>query len=142
MKTLDFSTLQLQEIPFDYEGVSYVLREASAGAAKTFSNARTNRMTYGPNGGLINVKDGGDLKPLLVSLCLLKKDDKGNLVGISQSVIEKWPDRVVDQLFDTTKEISNIDQPQTLEQVDERITALQELREELLKDKEDPTKNS
>jgi hypothetical protein len=102
----DISDIQPIEIPFEYNGVKYLLKEANGAAAKRFKNERTNRLKYGPNGKLESLKDIADLAPMLVTLCVTT--EKG--AAIPQTVIEQWPDKLVQRLFLKAKEISGFDE--------------------------------
>ena len=99
---LDFSDLQPIEIPFEYNGKKYILREASGAVAKRFNNERTNRVKYGLTGRAESFRDIADLAPLLVSLCVTTESGQ----AIPQTVIETWNDKVIQRLFKTAKEIS------------------------------------
>lgn len=129
-----------EESPFSYKGTQYAVRVASAGAIATYNNARGNKTTYGPDGQVVSVKDGGELKCLLVSLCLFTADDS-KLVPLPS--IKTWPEPMVDKLFDEAKRLAGIDQPASIEFIEEKIELLQQLREKLLAEKsEESQKNS
>jgi hypothetical protein len=103
---LDFSDLEPVEIPFEYQGKKYLLKEASGAAAKKFQNERLGRITYGSNGKIEGFKNIADLAPMLVTMCVTTEN--GN--AVSQSVVEAWPDKLVQRLFTTAKQISFLDE--------------------------------
>jgi hypothetical protein len=101
-----FDDLVPQEFVFEYLGKRYVLHEASGAIAKKFQNERTNRFKLNSNGKIEGVRDAADLAPMLVAwLC---KTSEGS--SLPQTLIESWPDRLVQKLFQKAKEISGIDE--------------------------------
>lgn len=104
-KQLDFSSLERIEIPFTGpDGKSYVLREANGAAAKQYRNRQAECSVLGPDGRVSGLRNLGELEPLLVSLCVFT--DKG--MTVNQSVIEKWPGRILTKLYDAAREISEL----------------------------------
>lgn len=101
-----FDDLAPQEFHFEYLGKRYVLHEASGAIAKKFQNERTNRFRFNDKGKIEGVRDAADLAPMLVTLCV--KTDQGS--AVSQSIVESWPDRLLQKLFKKAKEISGIDE--------------------------------
>lgn len=100
--SIDLSDLTLIEIPFEYGGKSYVLREATGAVARKYNNERTNRLTYNAEGRIASSRDLADTIPMLVAGCVFTAE--GN--AIPQSVIETWPDRLVKRLFNTIRKVS------------------------------------
>lgn len=128
----NFDDVSPEETPFSYKGTEYVLREISAGNRRLHDNERGNRITYGSDGDVQSIRNAGDLKLLLVRLCLTKADGS----KVSESTIETWPDKFISELFEESKRLSNIDQPATIEFLDKRINALQEIRTKMVADQE------
>ncbi|GIW60120.1 MAG: hypothetical protein KatS3mg087_1186 [Patescibacteria group bacterium] len=120
---LDFSGVVLTEIPvIGPDGNKYVLKEATAKAAKEFNNARISGVVLGPTGKPQKLESIGELESLLVSLCLFAEDGR----PVHRQQIEKWPARVVRKLFIEAKRISKLD-----EDVENLTVSLKELLTEL-----------
>lgn len=112
------------EMPFAFEGKAYVLREASEGAHCQYRNHIAKVGKLDPATGRPTSYEGlFDVAALLVSLCLFEKD--GNK-PVRLEAVKAWPKRVVERLYDQAKAVSDIDQPDTPEQVEKQIAALQE----------------
>lgn len=99
---LDLSDLTPIEVPFEYLGTQYVLKEATGAAAKRYNNERSNRLEYNSEGKVIGTKDMADIVPMLVASCVYTI--AGN--PIPQSVIETWPDRLLKRLYQTIRKVS------------------------------------
>jgi hypothetical protein len=84
----------------------YDLYEASGASGVHFKNAQMETRVYGPDGVLVGLRNVANLEPLLVSLCLFKKDSD---VPVAKSVITGWPFRIQKALFDKIVEISDLD---------------------------------
>jgi hypothetical protein len=120
--TLDFSDLQPIEIPFKVNGVSYVLREASGGAVKVYTNERMKRITFGPTGKVVSTRDLAEVDYLLVSLCVKTSEEK----DVSQATVESWPNTMFKRILETTKEISGINKEESESLLDMFVRALAE----------------
>lgn len=142
----DFADLEPVRLSFKIGKRTYVLCEADgdAGAKYRSAAARSARLN---DGKVVGVEGIGDIEPLLVSKCLYDTDDKGNLrvddddkpikkYLVPEGTIRSWPDRVQKALFNKIKEISGLDETDTLEKLDKQITNLQKKRQKLLADKE------
>lgn len=92
-------------VPFTYKGEKYELREATGLAAKRYTNEKSSRLTFGPNGKFQSARDLGDLEPLLVALCCFDSNDQ----QVPLNVVDGWPSRMVNRLFKEAKRISDID---------------------------------
>lgn len=127
-----FDTLQPVEVSVKLGGEQYWLKEASEAAAVAYRNATAAavKMVEGEVSGLGAV---GDVEPLLVSYCLWKDTPQGRQ-PVPVSVVRGWPAKVVKALFARVKEISELDEPDTLEQVDKQIARLQKKRERMTRD--------
>lgn len=141
MIELNFDDLLPIEMPVRHKGKQYILREADGEAAVLWRNANmagskmdvaTKVVTLGGN--------TADVQPLLVSLCLYEADGSGKLrlnkegdpdkrFLVSLKVVKSWPERVVKSLFEHAKEISDLNEVQTKESIDEKILKLQGQRE-------------
>lgn len=140
MQEFDFSGLSIIEIPvISPENENYILREADGGAAVRFTDERARCVQF-EDGGMSGVEGPGKLPILLLSLCLFETDDHGDILlnkPVNPNIIKCWPDRVIQQLFDKAKEISEIEQ--------DDLPALRkqykELGEKLAKMEEDEAKN-
>jgi hypothetical protein len=125
MNTLDFSDLQPIEIEVKVGPVTYILTEASGGAAIKYRNAlmRASKLEKDKEGNEAFVYDGSreygiaDADAVLVSNCLYFPGKDGKLVlsnGIPDqsylvpiNIIRGWPVRVQDALYRKIKEISD-----------------------------------
>ena len=137
----DFSDLKIIEVSVKGpNGKSYMLREASGAAAAQFNNARAKCAKF-KDGELESVTGPGRLPLYLISLCLFNTKDDGTAninSSVSLSVIQPWPDRVIQKLFDKSKEISEIDEDDDLESL---VKQRDELNEKIAKLEEDAAKN-
>lgn len=132
---LDFDTDEFTPIEKVYQvnGVKYILRSATGAKAAQFKNAKLSRMVLGEKGAPKQLNNMGDIEAILVQLCSTDLDGK----DVPLAVVKNWGHKIVTKLFDLAKEISFIDQPETLEEIDKQIALLQEAREELVKAKEE-----
>ena len=143
-------TPSLKQVPVTFKGIKYILVEASAEAVAKWRNAQLTgtRMYQRENEDTRTIALGGmaDSEPILVSLCLFKPDENGNLrldaggnvdtrFRVAVDVVKGWPNRVTAKLFEKAKEISGLDEIETVEALDKRITDLQKRRERLEKAK-------
>ena len=118
---LDFNDLTPIEVPVSVQGRQYTLREASGDAACQYRNAVSGSYQYGPDGNISGVKGLSDAGPLLVSLCLV--DENGR--AVKQEIVRGWPARVMMALFRRAKEISELDEPETVESLERQVAVLQ-----------------
>lgn len=127
-----FDTLQPVEVSVKLGGEQYWLKEASEAAAVAYRNASAAavKMEAGEVSGLGDV---GDVEPLLVSYCLWRETPDGRK-PVPVSTVRGWPAKVVKAIFNRVKEISELDEPETVEQVDKQIVRLQRKRERMVKD--------
>lgn len=120
----DFGDLAPVEIPVRYRGTAYVLREASEAAACAYSNAKQRAVRY--TDGKATFDGAAESDAALLAGCLLR-DGK----PVPQSEILTWQTQVVNRLVARLKEVSGIEQPDTLEKLDKAIAALTEKRTKL-----------
>lgn len=140
MADLDFGDLAPREASVDLrDGKSYVLKEASAGAAAAYRNAVTRGMRF-EGGKPAGIDSAADAEPLLVSLCLFEVQGEKR-VPVPLQTVRAWPYRVQRKLFDWVKENSLLDDQETAESLEDRMAALRE-RLESLKANGGPAKNS
>lgn len=106
----DFGSLSLIEVPIkNLFGNDYVLREAGEDAAVRFQNAATKAAKMS-DGKVIGVDGAANAEPLLVGLCLWRKDDQGRYtIQVGEAQVRGWPHRVVKPLYAKAKEISHLE---------------------------------
>lgn len=134
---MDFADLSLIEIPVTVGDKKYILREASEDSACKYRNAMLRCTKLGPEGKPASVHGIADVEPLLVSMCLFEALPDGS--GFKNSctrveTVRSWPSRIVKQLFEKTKEISDLDEEdedkESLEkqkkEVEEKLAKLEE----------------
>lgn len=134
---LDFSNLELIELPVKVGDTNYTLREALEATAVIWRNSNMAAATF-RDGGISGFRGIADSEPLLVSLCLF--DESGNNVKLS--VVKGWPARVVKKLFEKAKEISELGEMEdTIKQLEEKLQKAKET-EEAAKNGQEGTENS
>lgn len=99
-----------QELAVTIGGKDYVLREASAEAARQYRNASTKGMKFDGNGKPMSLGDSpADAESLLVSMCLFERYEHNGQTKdrpVQLSTVKTWPDRVAKNLFAKCKELS------------------------------------
>jgi hypothetical protein len=123
MPPIVFDDLSLRTEKVMLGGHEYELREATGEAATTYRNAMLKATQLGPNGKPKSLDGFANAEPLLVSLCLFKKDGVG-WSSVDLDVIKSWPSRVQKELFNRAKEMSDLDE-------NENADALYKQRERL-----------
>lgn len=111
---LDFSDLKPVQIPVKLpavyaNGSTFMLCEASAGAAKAYRNAATKMAKFTMDGDkpkVTGIGDIGNLEPIVVSECLFRVGGNGELSSVTLPFVEGLPERIVKQLYDRAMEIS------------------------------------
>jgi len=101
-----FETFELHTEPVYIGDTVYTLKEATIGVAAKYRNALLDCATLGPDGKPSKFSGMADVEPLLVSLCLFDVD--GNEVPLA--TVNQWPSRIVKQLFNRVKEVSDLDE--------------------------------
>lgn len=102
----DFSDLEWVEIPVKGpDGRDYILREADAGAAAKYNDARISGITL-DDGKPVKVDKIGGLEVLLVSLCLKAVDKR----PVHAKTLEGWHERVIKKLYSKAREISDLEE--------------------------------
>ncbi|MDB4786220.1 hypothetical protein OAG36_00650 [bacterium] len=103
---IDFSDVQVIEIPVTIGDTKYILAEASGESSAKFRNMMLNN-TELLDGKPVKVINYADVEVFLVHLCIrYEENDKQVPIG----VVKQWPARVVSKLFTTAKDISELDE--------------------------------
>lgn len=114
-----FDDLTLHEEKVMLGKDEYVLREASGEAATIYRNAMLKATKLGENGKPESLDGFADAEPLLVSLCLFKREGVG-FGSVSVNVVKSWPSRVQKKLFERAKEISDLDETDDIDKLREQ----------------------
>jgi hypothetical protein len=136
---MDFSNLKVRRIKVKGpDKKNYILQEAKGPDVAAFNDARSRCVRF--QEGTMSAVDGqGRLEMLLVAMCLFPIDDEGNMAerSLVASDLQSWPNRVILPLFLKAKEISEIDQ-------DDSLASLIKRRDMLTKqiEAQDPAKNA
>jgi len=132
---MDYESLVGEEIAFPFKGKDYVLKEATADVRIRYQNAQIASMER--VGDRLFGKEGiADTELLLVQGCLFERTDKGD-GAVAMGFVKALGGRLVAQLFEDAKRISDIGQPATIEYIDAEIAKLEQQRK-LLLEKLDP----
>ncbi len=137
---LNFDDLTPIEIPVSVAGKKYVMREADEETAALFNNARM-RGTRLEDGKVVGLPtDMAGVQSLLVSRCLFIVDKEGvpTRQYVKRTTVNSWPARVVKPLFEKAKEISELDEDETVEML---VKQRAELTERIVKLQEEAAKN-
>lgn len=99
-----------QELAVTIGGREYVLREASAEAARQYRNAASKGMKFDGNGKPVSLGDNpADAELLLVSQCLFERyphNGETRERPVQPNTVKAWPDRVTKALFGKCKDLS------------------------------------
>jgi hypothetical protein len=140
---LVFDDITLVEIPVSIKGVKYVLREGTEGAVKARENVISAAMKFGPDGKPVGVVGNiNDADTVLLANCLYEADEGGRVrlmpsgdpdprYLVSAQKIRNWPARVVKPLVEKLKEITQLNEAETKDSLDEKIMELREQRAKL-----------
>lgn len=120
---MNFDDLTPIEIPVSIGVKQYVLCEATGTAGVAFNNARTKGIKFSNEGKPNSISGVADVEPLLVSLCLFETVEGGRK-PVPITTVQSWPYRVMKDLFDRAKEISNLDESETLEDLQKQKTEI------------------
>lgn len=132
MSGLVFESMDYAELPVQIGQRHFVLREASVKAVDEYQDALDATTLYNDKGVRIGVKGIGMADTKLLSMCLYEKKD-GSIEGVSVDELLGWKNRIRQELFKQLKRISNIDQPDTEESINELLVFLQKRLEVLKK---------
>jgi hypothetical protein len=114
---LNFDDLSLIEVPVTIAGKKYVLREADEDTAAAYRNAAIAGARI-EDGQLTEMPSNlAGVQSLLVSRCLFPCAESGSPSSkpVPREVVGSWPSRIVKPLFERAKEISELDEDETLE---------------------------
>jgi polyhydroxyalkanoate synthesis regulator phasin len=126
---LVFDDITLIEVPVRIARIDYVLREASGEAAIKYQNAvgKCSRFVNGEFSGVQG--DLASTQSLLVSLCLFKKATPESGLAkdtpVPESLIRSWPSRIQKTLYDRAKQISMLDESESIQDLEKQIAKLQ-----------------
>jgi hypothetical protein len=113
MNPIVIESVACLEVPVTIGGQEYVIVEANGDAACEHRNAMLDNAVF-ENGEVKAVKKLASLELLLLSRVLYKveTDEEGKPIRklVPRATIEKWPGRVVTQLYKAAKEISALDE--------------------------------
>ncbi len=99
----------------------YELREATGDVACRYRNALLKCTQLGPEGKPQKIEGMADIEPFLVSMCLFKE----NGAAVNAAVVRAWPSHVLKKLFETAKEISKLDEDETVESLEKQKAAIE-----------------
>lgn len=137
----DFDGLEQQTKKVKFKGKRYEVREASADAAAQFRNHGLRSARFA-DGKLLGMGDVANGQSLLVSLCLWEEvanpsdPTQPGFRPVDIKVVRAWPERVVKELFEWISKVSMLDEADTEEVLEKRISELQKK----LQDKKDKKK--
>lgn len=112
------------EIPVTYQKTEYVLVEASGEVATRYQNAifRSSKLD---DGKLVGMDGLADASLILVSGCLFPVKDGKRGPNVSLATVKSWPNRLVKQLFETARDMSDLGDNDTVESLEKQIAGLQ-----------------
>lgn len=155
---LSFTSLALTQVPIPIDGEAYILVEADEDARVTYQNINARAARFNEEGNLAGVDGIANVEPQLVAMCLYKADasdvddkstyklrfDKNNNIDrqfrVEEVKIKKWPGRIIGQLFDIIKDISELTEQETEEGLQKQINKLTRRLEKLRSNKSLPKK--
>ncbi len=112
----------------------FIIREADGEIARQYRNKLQAAHKY-VNGKLAAINGLGDLETFLVRECLFKanenrtfrEDDRGRLLRVTEDFVKfQVPAKALKKIFEKAKEISQLDEAVTAEQLEKTITVMQE----------------
>ncbi len=128
----DFSDLKTAEKVLKYKGETYVVTEASTAAAVAYRNASL-KCAKLSDGKVIGMDGAADLEPLLVNLCTFKTNPAGErtMENVPITTIRSWPARIIKPVFEWIKEVSELSDNETPDDLRKQIAKLQEKLDKL-----------
>lgn len=131
---IDFNDHEDIEVPVSFKGKKYLLLEASGEASRRFQNKSISgaRLEDGKVSGLSNTADA---QFVLLAACIIAEEGRK---PVDESVIKLWPHRMTKRLFERCKEISELDEDDSIEAL---LKQRLELDKRIAKIKEDAAKN-
>lgn len=138
---IDLGSPKPIEFAYRIGGTRYLLREAPDGPVREYKDAKMRAIKL-DDGRASGITGGSKADVQLLSACLFEQNTDGaELRTVSAGILAAWPHRIVEPLVKRAKEISHVDESDTVEQIDREIGVLQRRREKLLKEGP-PAKNS
>lgn len=106
-----FEDIGLQEIKYTIAKANYILKEADGDVVRQYRNATFRGVTLGDSGKPQRIDAAGDVETFLVSLCLYNGDGK----TVPLHTVRSWPSRISKALFEKAKDISDLGEEDTME---------------------------
>lgn len=130
----DFNDLSPQETPVTYLGKSYILREASEGAACQYRNAILRSTKLGADGKPTSIEGLADAEPILISQCLYAADKDGGIRTTPNGdpdpkslvplyTVRSWPSRAVKPMFNWVKRVSDLEEKDSRDGLERKFRA-------------------
>ena len=119
-----------RQFEFTHWRQKYILHEASEAAAVEFNRARMSGVEiFHPGDGeertVKSLQGAADVEPLLVSHCVFMVNPDGSEAPVSLQTIKTWPSRIVRNLFQRAKEMSGLDEAETMQGLQDQLYRLQ-----------------
>ena len=111
---------------FEWDNKKYTRREASAATGEKYRATVLECVTIGEDGkpsSFDGMAATSSLPTMLLGECVFPE---GGDKPVGKSVIGKWPDRVVNELYNRLKEISELDETEDDEESDQEDSAKNE----------------
>lgn len=149
---LSFDSLEPIQVPRRLGNKAYIILEASESARVAYQNAGARAARFNSEGNLSGVEGVANIEPLLVSLCLYEADftdiedkstyklrlnqngDPDSKYLVPVQVINKWPGRIVGAIFDTIKDISEMEKEDE-QSLEKQVAKLQKRLDKLRSNK-------
>ena len=96
--SFDFSEDIVREVPVNYKGKEYILREPTVDAGRKMQNLLGQASVVNAQGNVIKVNNPGDLPSKFVSQCLFLKED-GKEKHVTENELNGWPARYIKQMM-------------------------------------------
>lgn len=146
----DLGSTDIIERPVKVNNKNYVVVEADGDTASKFRGMQLSnfKISDGKAAGILPGLSDSEL--FLVSRCLFElfSDDKGTITrrAVPIAVIKLWPNRITSRIFEIAQEISELKEPETVEELRKQINELQAELDKKINDQQagkedDPAKN-
>lgn len=130
----DFNDLKEIEIPVSVKGIDYLLIEASGEIGRRFQNKSIDGATL-EDGKISKLSNTADAQFVLLAGCLVTTEGRKPVQG---SLIRSWNHKITKKLFEKAKEISELNEDNSLEAL---LKQRLELDVRIAEIKEDAAKN-
>jgi hypothetical protein len=120
------------ETTFTFEGVTYVAKEAMGNAANKWRSAIIKATRQNAEGKLSPTEHLPDTEPLLVSLCTFTRSE-GKDEPVDIKTVKNWPSRLIKRVFNWIKEVSELGEGETKEELEKQLKKTQERLDKLNK---------